>query len=778
MSDSVPRTFCELLNKESFGAVVIPIIQRDFAQGRESAVEIREQFVEALYGALTAEKGSYLDLDFVYGSVEAAEDGEVFCLLDGQQRLTTLFLLHWYLALKDGMLAAFRSVVIKNERARFSYRVRPSAEEFCDALVLAELELNYSESPPWTALSDSLRDQPWFFLAWEQDPTVASMLAVLDTIHERFWDTATLYPRLVDQADPAITFQFLNLRDFGLSDELYIKMNARGKPLTSFEAFKARLAQKLDELLPDVSFTLETEPMSARCYFGHRVDTAWADLFWRYKDKTSPTFDRQFMNFVRGLSTVAYSQIDPSKSDKDTVLQRLGDEREDYTFLRYEADGCLTTHFAKLLVGVLDRLSGSDATLKRFLPLTTYYDEEDMFRRILWRERQGVVQSEWVQFYAYCCYLVKHDPVVGDEQFHQWMRVISNLAANTIINRSDDFDRALKGVHAFLDDLGFSSVLEFVADSDNAINGLNNQQVREERLKAQLMLRSEQWQELILEAEEHAYFQGQIEFLLDFCGVLDRWLEFEECNWSEAEDEAFRDDFAVYLAKASTIIGNTGLEHFDGFLWERALLTKGDYTLRRGKNRSFLDARDREASWKRLLRAKDDRDSLECVKRHYVRDLLDLLHLDDIEGSLQAVVDDYLAAGNVPDHEWWRWAFVSCPAAIACCGKRFFRHHNARRVYLLSKEQMNSRHSDLLTFTVYKRLEQIDEDGALTILELSPYISTANESEEPSIELKSPRDGFRVLITNEDGRARIQLSREGTGLEDGCGRFSALSGNC
>ena len=48
-----------------------------------------------------------------------------------------------------------------------------------------------------------------------------------------------------------ITFQLLKLDEFGLSDDLYIKMNARGKPLTNFETFKARFGQDLEALFGD-----------------------------------------------------------------------------------------------------------------------------------------------------------------------------------------------------------------------------------------------------------------------------------------------------------------------------------------------------------------------------------------------------------------------------------------------------------------------------------------------------------------------------------------------
>lgn len=85
-------SFIKLFSQTAL-SVRIPIIQRDYAQGRASAYEVRKAFLTALLTYLRAE-GTH-DLDFVYGAVSEGQD---FLPLDGQQRLTTLFLLHWYLA--------------------------------------------------------------------------------------------------------------------------------------------------------------------------------------------------------------------------------------------------------------------------------------------------------------------------------------------------------------------------------------------------------------------------------------------------------------------------------------------------------------------------------------------------------------------------------------------------------------------------------------------------------------------------------------------------------
>jgi hypothetical protein len=90
---------------ERHGRIRVPMIQRDYAQGRPAETEVREEFLKALQDALLkpADDSTLpLNLDFIYGSVEG--DGETrFLPLDGQQRLTTLFLLHWYLAWKDSV---------------------------------------------------------------------------------------------------------------------------------------------------------------------------------------------------------------------------------------------------------------------------------------------------------------------------------------------------------------------------------------------------------------------------------------------------------------------------------------------------------------------------------------------------------------------------------------------------------------------------------------------------------------------------------------------------
>jgi len=81
-------TFCQLLVK--YRRIEVPLIQRDYAQGRETEKDVRDDFLKALQGALGLPAGDPklpLNLDFVYGSMESGSSGG-FLPLDGQQRLT------------------------------------------------------------------------------------------------------------------------------------------------------------------------------------------------------------------------------------------------------------------------------------------------------------------------------------------------------------------------------------------------------------------------------------------------------------------------------------------------------------------------------------------------------------------------------------------------------------------------------------------------------------------------------------------------------------------
>lgn len=308
-------SFWKLLNDKK---IVIPIIQRDYAQGREGREFLRERFLGQLFDALKGTKP--LVLDFVYGSAE----GDTFYPLDGQQRLTTLWLLHWYLALRAGTLSEDKKVLEK-----FSYETRISSRTFCQKLC----GITQSDQPQQHGIAAFVRNQTWFYSAYEQDPTVQSMLRMLngtdisdsnkmditDGIEEYCIKTGLtkekakeLLKRLKGE-DAPISFYLLSMEDknMPLTDDLYIKMNARGKVLTDFENFKVDLLKyKLSSgkcLIPENDMSNES--------FSLLLDTRWTDLFWLYHS-TDCHIDEIYMSFLNRFFLNWYIANKDESADK------------------------------------------------------------------------------------------------------------------------------------------------------------------------------------------------------------------------------------------------------------------------------------------------------------------------------------------------------------------------------------------------------------------------------------------------------------------------------
>lgn len=260
--------------------VEIPLIQRDYAQGRAEpkAEEIRATFLEVLLDSLQNDRP--MGLDFVYGHV----DNGTLRPLDGQQRLTTLFLLHWYIASRTGHLDADAAWT------RLSYATRPSARLFCKRLAANPLPMNGTRPSTW------ITDQIWYLHVWRHDPTIQAMLVMLDAIAERVsridgFNVVDAWARLIDPETPAVWLYLLPLDDMGSDEDLYIKMNSRGKPLTEFENFKARFEKDIEGSPRIQEFT-------------SKIDSVWSDLLWPLHGGDNIVDDEfiRYIDFVTEIS--------------------------------------------------------------------------------------------------------------------------------------------------------------------------------------------------------------------------------------------------------------------------------------------------------------------------------------------------------------------------------------------------------------------------------------------------------------------------------------------
>lgn len=248
-------TLYDMLKGIDLHKVLIPKIQRDYAQGREEMGTLRKRFLDSIFNVVDRETTDTLTLDFIFGQKE--DKGKVtFYPVDGQQRLTTLFLFHMYVGKRAGEDTDFLK--------KFSYETRDSSRNFCK-------RLHEIPSEKYLNIKDYISDQWWYTGLWKNDPTIQSMINMLNDIDAHYRDLKydrpqfeTVWSQLIHN----VNFWLLYLEDLGTTDELYIKMNSRGKPLTDFEHLKAML----------------DEYAGTQGELANKIDTTWTELLWRYRD--------------------------------------------------------------------------------------------------------------------------------------------------------------------------------------------------------------------------------------------------------------------------------------------------------------------------------------------------------------------------------------------------------------------------------------------------------------------------------------------------------------
>lgn len=714
-------------------SIEVPKIQRDYAQGRlDSKIQsIRNTFLNELIELIVNDKSK--ELDFIYGSIQIRKNekgkGEnVFIPLDGQQRLTTLFLIYWYLSTDRTVFCNS-----KNE-SRFTYETRISSRLFCNELV------NYTINYSVPNLTDCIKDTSWYSQSWNYDPTIKAMLVMIDAIHMRFKDyseeeRSIFWNRLTSENAP-VTFQLLYLDNFALTDELYIKMNARGKALTEFENFKSFLDEEID-----LQYGVN-DKFSER--WKDNIDGAWMDLFWKYRNKADDKLyeiDDQYIHFFKGILSIhliSNELIVDDNVKKDYVIADflknvdnlniafiniLNDSTKEIPNYIYKKIGVFTKKVFETIESILGNFVYKENGQNIFL-IDEYLNDlkeldfnirSSVFKEKNDRERtlfdtfvnSNATYKERVLFYAFAQFIKKHGTNLKDndiirKEFFQWMRIIRNLSENRQFNDFNDFKHSIYSIDKLIK---VDNILNYFSDPNNPIDGFNGQQIEEERIKASLLLRDNQeLTKKIRESEEHKYFLGQIDFLLNFSGV-------DINNASNCDLELLIPIFDKYKNASETIFNGEGLnDSIPNFLFERTILSFDDYLFQRGRNWSFLVNNDRDISWKRMLNEQDKDRTV--ARRNVLKTLIDhhLFDLHHLNKSLGDVIKMNLTKLDNGD---WRRIFIEDQRVLGYCGSnKLIRWENENEIYLLQKERMSGAHAEYRSYALFLKYKDMEEKFA------------------------------------------------------------------
>ncbi len=486
-------SFYELVQKYT---VKIPIIQRDYAQGRRQNLQICENFLKALKESILSK--NQINLDFIYGNVD---DG-IFLPLDGQQRLTTLFLLHWYAYVKEGKGNEVRTVLKK-----FSYETRLSSRRFCEAL----LDNPICSDSSYESIGAQIQDSKWFYISWKNDSTIRSMLRSIDLIHETFKDIDNIWESLTDKR--TVVFHLLILEDFGLSDDLYIKMNARGRLLTPFENFKAEIQDKSDK----GNWENDQEEFSKFCY---KIDGDWTQFLWDGFRKNN-SVDNAHMNLI---TTIVMAKLSTGQllkgSERIDTIRKLNDNNSDRDLIRYIDQD--TFDYIYKVYNLYCKLFNTHAIPTLNMVLWRHEPDQCLLNQILVGINTSYTHK--VLFFAQTEYLLKNTEIRQDK-FEEWMRVIRNIVSRAdltadgkrsdIIRSPETFYGAINLINELAN--GCTDIYSYLS-SNTIASSFAREQVREEILKAKILELHPEYKQLIFKTEDNELLRGRITFALECAG--------------------------------------------------------------------------------------------------------------------------------------------------------------------------------------------------------------------------------------------------------------------
>lgn len=632
----------QLICSETPQKIRIPQIQRDYVQYRSGHVETNlNRFVSSLTDALVNKHE--INLNFVYGNVERAPDlksktfYDAFCPIDGQQRLTTLYLLHYYI-----FNEACDNVKQNMLRGKLIYLTRASTMDFLEALSDERNAIRFSasEETPEKLITES----GWYTSLWDADPSVRSCLKVLNVIREKlreklgddlakFQELAEL---LVSDNCP-ITFMKLELEKLDNPNELYIKMNSRGKQLTAFENFKSELFRIIKEKKSDYPEK-----------FKANTDGDWLELIWELcnsSDKYTDIFYRDLFHVSFMNSLIAKLP----KNDKEYIKVL-----DPYT--RRFASTFYIEDYEKCFRECAGR-EEAEASIMPDLITRFYYtmeciyilskDASDTFKEVT-DKLFGIVKNndaskleDYRDNYiphtlleAVCVFAnsngAKAEADRGEyvSRFKAWWRVANNLITNTEIDDIHSFISSVRDLNTVRYSYFVEKYLGVLDDGDDRYifldSTLRSEQKKEEILKQKIInLGGKTWADAITEAEKNEYFNREINFALRLTGInrANDIRSLSAKNFSDTWkviEEIFKD------AEKNDI------------LMHRALLTFGDYSKEissydSGKNRlstyySYSEKHHNQ-DWRGLLR--DGR-----------FDIFEKL-FNDYKGSLHTTFADY-----------------------------------------------------------------------------------------------------------------------------------------
>jgi uncharacterized protein with ParB-like and HNH nuclease domain len=275
---------------------------------------------------------AHLNIGFLYSYKPnynfSSDTYEDINLIDGQQRITTLFLLLFYFSIIESRKVDFENFFRFDPgigQLAFDYRVRSLTHSFLIDMVA---KINKVEDIVL------LKEKNWFLSNYHDDPTIEAIVSGFTYMQKAFPVNG---PKYYDFLKSQVRFWHFRTEETFQGEELYITMNSRGQQLADNENIRGKLFEPAN-----IKATGDSE-----LYWSERWEI-WQDFFWRHrnKQKSRSNADAGFNEFLRWIQII--TMVDKQQMISDDDNEDAPDKKDILKVMQWPADSQYDTGFLNL----------------------------------------------------------------------------------------------------------------------------------------------------------------------------------------------------------------------------------------------------------------------------------------------------------------------------------------------------------------------------------------------------------------------------------------------
>lgn len=339
----------------------IPVYQRPYCWEKEQIEKLLNDFKDNVNEDL-----------YYIGNVIAIKNNNAFDLIDGQQRITTLWILCLYLSQFNKSCLDF---CMKNQKSRLKFAIRRDTNEYLDRLLV----INHSEYPKFWELNKQFIDEN---NNDQQNTNIKNAFEIISNwVSEQLRDKLFNINHFILFITKNVTFQFLIAPENIDENQLFIQINTNGTQFQHYDILKAKILNCLEDnekteyaqLWDHISlpyYTTTTPDKSIDNIVENKInlfdiiDNAHSLIYKEQEEKSSQTVDYRYEYIIDFNTLLIHSLFIYCKRYKLSLPNQFNTEKLLETFDSFQSlisketaeRATLAKNFLKILESVKQNL--------------------------------------------------------------------------------------------------------------------------------------------------------------------------------------------------------------------------------------------------------------------------------------------------------------------------------------------------------------------------------------------------------------------------------------